>query len=656
MKTVLIVTSDAALRGRLQRAFGNCTTFLAQSDGEALKTLRSVEVNVVLRDCRGPAKNLPAFVARVKELGPSALVVAVGAGEDEAEAADFIVPASFTQRDLDAALRRLGDKQRLLRELAVLKTLAPLTPTTAPMAPAAQQPSPEAPPSTTPALQRVLKEFSRVLAAGFDLPRVLDMFLEALGELLRPTRCAVLMPDGGEVYRVRAHRGLSPQVAEAVKMSAAHGLARWLAAQGRPARIQDLSDPVLIAELKLLGGVVAVPLLTQGELVAILVVGQPVVGSLYGRHETEILFDLATHLATAIRGIDLHQQLRQEKEFSERILARMSSGVVTIGRDEKVGIVNHRAEEILGLQAADVTGQDLRTLPSPLGDMLYETLTQGRALPKSEIQLALRQLWLEVSTYPIHGDEPAPLGAVLVFEDRTTQKELAAQKRQAEEFQLLGRTIARIADEIKNPLVSINTFVELVEERYEDPDFRKLFSSVVRRDVRRLVQVFEKLAGLVSEGELNFTTVDANAVVDEVVTAVEVDDGLGKRLQLDVSRDRTPQLIRVDTVQFRKALSYLVWYLTHSSPSEEAKVTISVGRHSNHEGPEEVRILVGSRTATVAPEKLERIFDPVRMVQENLIEVGPAVSQRLIEALGGRLRVRQGRHEVAFHVTLPPAS
>jgi nitrogen-specific signal transduction histidine kinase len=651
MKTVLIVTSDAALRGRLQRVFSDWSAFAALNDADALKTLRSVEVDAIFRDSRTAVKNLPGFVTQAKELSPGALVVAVGASEEEVEAADFVVPVTFTQRDLDAALRRLNDKQRLVRELAVLKTLAPLA-SLSPVAPSAG-----APPSTTSALQRVLKEFSRVLAAGTDLPRVLDMFLEALGELLRPTRCAVLMSDGTDVYRVRAYRGLSPQVAEAVKMSASHGLARWLAAQGRPARIQDLSDPVLVAELKLLGGVVAVPLLTQGELVAILVVGQPVVGAPYGQHETEILFDLATQLATAIRGISLHHQLRQEKEFSERILARMSSGVVTIGRDEKVGLVNRRAEEILGLPAADLVGQDLRALPSPLGDMLFETLTQGHPLAKSEVQLALHQLWLEVSTYPIHGEEPAPLGAVLVFEDRTAQKELAAQKRQAGEFQLLARTIARIADEIKNPLVSINTFVELVEERYEDPDFRKLFSSVVRRDVRRLVQVFEKLAGLVSEGELNFTAVDANAVVDEVVTAVEVaDEGPGKRLQLDVTRDRSPQPIRVDPVQFRKALSYLVWYLTYSSPGEEAKVSISVGRHGNHETPDEVRILIGSRTATVPPDKLERIFDPVQMVQESLIEVGPAVSQRVIEALGGRLRVRQGRHEVAFQVTLPPAS
>ncbi len=373
------------------------------------------------------------------------------------------------------------------------------------------------------------------------------------------------------------------------------------------------------------------PLLAQGELMGILVVGQPVAGGVYGRQEVESLFDLASHLATAIRDVGLHHQLHHEKEFTERILAHMSSGVVTIGRDERVGTINRRAEEVLGLRAAEVVGQDLRVLPSPLGDMLFETLAHGRARPATEIQLPGRNLWLEVSTYPIRGDETAALGAVLVLDDRTAQKELAARKRQAEEFQLLARVVARIADEIKNPLVSISTFVELIEERFDDPDFRKRFSSVVRRDARRLVQVFEKLAGLVSEGELHCTTVDLHEVLDDVVTTVQLsDDALGKRAE-----EAHP--VKVDAAQLRKALSYLIWFLTHNSPVEEARVSLAVSRHAERGEPEGVRILIASRTASVAPEKLTRLFDPVQMVQESLIDVGPAVSQRLIEAQGGRL-------------------
>src|SRR5712691_8581897 len=457
--------------------------------------------------------------------------------------------------------------------------------------------------------------------------------------------------------RARAHRGLAPQIVESVRLPADTGLVRWLAVQGRPARIHDLTDADIIRELKLLQSVLAVPLLAHGELVAVLVVGQPVVGSSYGRPETETLFDLATHLATAIRDISLHHQLQREKEFTERILEHMSSGVITIGRDQRVTIMNRRAEEILGVLAASIVDEDLRALPSPLGDMLYDTLRTGRAVDRAELQLALRGLWLEVSTYPVRGDDLAPLGAVLVFGDLTAQKELAAQRRQAEQTQLLTRVVARIAEEIKNPLVSINTFIELIGERYDDPDFRKHFSSVVRRDVRRLVEVFEKLAALVTEGELNFTVVDVHTVVVDVVTAIELaDEAPAKPLQLDVSREAAPQLVKVDAAHLRRALSYLVWYLTHNSPPNQARVSIAVGRHAEREGTERVRLQIASRTASVSPDKLHRVFDPVQMVQESLIDVGPAVSQRLIEALGGDLRVRQARNELAFVVSLPVAA
>jgi PAS domain S-box-containing protein len=648
VNTVLIVTPDDALRTRLLRGLGGFTIFEAPSDVEAVKTLRLVEIDLVLRDSAGPAGALSTFVSGARDVAPGALVVAVGAAGEEEATADFMVPDGFTTRELDTVLRHALDKQRLMREIKMLRS--PSTPL--PAARAADETSWD-----NAALARVLKAFSRVFAAGFDLRRVLDTFLEAIGDVIRPTRVAVLLPDtDAREFRIAAHRGLAPQIVQSVRLPAAEGLPRWLAAQGRPIALHDVTDPELVRELKLLQGVVATPLLAHGDLVAILVLGQPVFGAGYSRAEIETLFDLVTQLATVIRDIALHQQLEREKEFTERILSHMSSGVVTIGRDQRVGTMNRRAEEILGLSAHAVVRQDLRVLPSPLGDLLFDTLSSGRPMPRTEIQLALRRLWIEVSTYVIRDEESAPLGAVLVFEDLTAQKELAAQKREADQFQLLTRVVARIADEIKNPLVSINTFIELIGERYDDPDFRRHFSSVVRRDVRRLVEVFEKLAALVTEGELNFATVDAFEAVTQLVEAIDLaEGGLGKHLQLDVAPASEPFPVKVDATQLRKALSYLIRYLTHNSPNDLAKISLSVGRHAEPDGGHDVRILVGSRTAAVSAEKLERLFDPVQMVQESLIDVGPAVSQRLVEALGGRLGVRQTRHELSFVVSLPPA-
>ena len=647
MNTILIVTTDEALRARLVSALSDHAVFAAPSDTEALKTLRLIEIDVVVRGGVGMPRDAQAFVARVREIAPAALTIAIGSTAAEHETADFTLPATFNRAELDVVLRRVIDKLRLTREITALRSS--LAPEARGVTAGAEEPWEGA------AFARVLKEFTRAFAAGFDLPRALEMFLDAIGELVRPTRMALLLPDAdAQEYRVATHRGLARPIVESVRLHAGQGLARWLAAQGRPARLHELTDPEITRELKLLQSVLAVPLLAHGELVAILTVGHPVVGSMYRRGETETLFDLASHLATAIRDIALHNQLEREQQFSERILAHMSSGVITIGRDQRIGTINRRAEEILQLSASEVLKQDLRALPSPLGDMLFDTLKTGRAAGRHEIQLALRGLWLEVSTYPVRGEDGAPLGAVLVFEDLTAQKELLTQKRQVEQTQLLTRVVARIADEIKNPLVSINTFIELIGERYDDPEFRRHFSSVVRRDVRRLVEVFEKLAGLVTEGELNFTTVDVHTVVDDVVTAIElVDEVPARPLQLDVTRETTPQVVKIDPAQLRKALSYLIWYLAHNSPPDQARVSVSVARHAEREGGEGVRILVGSRTASVPAEKLHRVFDPVQMVQESLIDVGPAVSQRLVEAVGGQLAVRQGRHELHFLVTLP---
>jgi signal transduction histidine kinase len=176
----------------------------------------------------------------------------------------------------------------------------------------------------------------------------------------------------------------------------------------------------------------------------------------------------------------------------------------------------------------------------------------------------------------------------------------------------------------------------------------------VRRDARRLVQVFEKLAGLVSEGELHFTAVDVQSLVEDLVGSMQPGEDAGERLPvIDLSREPGPIRARLDIALFRRALAYLIGYLTHNSPGDPAKVSISITKANDPDGRGTVRVLVGSRTASVPGEALHHLFDPVRMVQESLIHVGPAVSQRIIEALGGRMRLRQSRAEVAFLIVLP---
>jgi len=124
MNAVLLVTTDAALRGRLQRSLTSFSVFPVESDAEAIKTLRLVDIDLVLRESAGPAGALSTFVTSVREVAPTAFVIAIGLAGEEEGAADFTLPDGYTARDLSAILQQALEKQRLLREIKALRALA----------------------------------------------------------------------------------------------------------------------------------------------------------------------------------------------------------------------------------------------------------------------------------------------------------------------------------------------------------------------------------------------------------------------------------------------------------------------------------------------------------------------------------------------------
>src|SRR5262249_29609321 len=157
-------------------------------------------------------------------------------------------------------------------------------------------------------------------------------------------------------------------------------------------------------------------------------------------------------------------------------------------------LFNGRAEEILAVPRGEVLGHDLRALPSPLGDLLYETMRDGRELRLQEIVLPRRPTFpLEVSTSRILGPGGTPAGAVMIVDDPAPRHLLHRERQATQALDLLNRVLLRLTDEIKNPLVSIYTFLELLPQRYDDPEFRDRFFAVVGRDTKHLISLVDKL-------------------------------------------------------------------------------------------------------------------------------------------------------------------
>src|SRR5204862_1302951 len=100
---------------------------------------------------------------------------------------------------------------------------------------------------------------------------------------------------------------------------------------------------------------------------------------------------------------------------------------------------------------------------------------------------------VRASSSIFHGQQGEMLGALVVLTDITALKRLELQIRRSDRLASLGTLSAGMAHEIKNPLVSIKTFAQLLPERYQDSDFRDTFSNLIGHEIDRIDSLVNQL-------------------------------------------------------------------------------------------------------------------------------------------------------------------
>jgi nitrogen-specific signal transduction histidine kinase len=677
MKALLLVANTQERLAQLQKLLGEThTLFTAESPVDAVEFMQLTKVDVVVGafDTRSP--KVVQFFEQAKTVQRHCVTLYLapppppdGAGEETSiPRTDFLLRRPFSREDLCQIIDQALEKQRLLEELASVRGQAGTQPT-----PAAPKLSSDV---SLARIGQILRDFAKAFSAKSDLPRALSLFLEAIGEFLRPSRMSILTRNATtREFEIRAHRGLQPQIAESLCLRANEGLPRWLMTEARIIHRAEVESHLhtpdyldIQREMQALRTVASIPLIASGSLVGILNLGERVTGLSYTDDELEILFSLASQVAVGIQDINLYEEFQSQKTIIENILAHMSSGVITMGADEKIHIYNHRAAEILGKPSAEVIDEDLRHLPSPIGDLLYETLVHGVAYQKHEVVLSAGKRPLEVSTYQIFDEHRRVAGSALIFEDLTAQKQLYEERRRVDQLDFLNKFVGRMAHEIKNPLVSIKTFVELLEYQYDDPELREQFFNIVKNDVQSLDSVTEKLFNFASKQSYRFEYGDITSSIYRSTSAIISNKKFSQRYQKNtdensdefhptvtniqiMNADGLP-LFRFDREQFENAITYILVFLMHNMKSHD-KILINSKLDHDHD-QEFISVTITGKMCALTAEELRHLFDPFSTEQSTLVDVGPCVARKIIDEHGGTLDVRQDKDGYGtFVMTLP---
>jgi nitrogen-specific signal transduction histidine kinase len=681
MRSLLLVADKRERLTELQKLLGDAyTLFTVGSQGDALEWLQLTKVDVVVGAFETRSLTIVQFFERAKALQPQCVTLylapALPPGQvgDEgcAPRTDFCIRRPFSDDELRLAVQQAIEKQQLVEGLASHREQGSAQRSSLPLKPTGEL--------SLARIGQLLRDFAKAFSANFDLNRALNLFLDAVGELLRPSRLSILVRNRTtREFEVHAYRGLQPRVVESLRLRADEGLPSWLATEARIIHRAEVESHLHIPtyleihrEMQALRSVASIPLIAAGALVGILNLGERVTGLPYADDELEILFSLASQVAIGIQDINLYHALQYQKVFIENILTSMSSGVISIGTDERIRLVNHRAAEILEKSPAEMLDEDLRQIPSPLGDLLYETLHHGMTHHKYEVVLAAGKRPLEVSTYQVFDEHRQVAGSVMMFEDLTAQKQLDEERRRADRLDFLNRIVGHIAHEIKNPLVSIKTFAELIDDQYDDPEFRRHFSNIMRRDVEALDNITAKLIDFSQKIAYRFEYGDVNITIKNCISSLILNSRISIKYHLenyngdltfkpdtsnvDIMYGENLPLAKFDEEQLCKALTYILGYLIGNMEGL-GKILISSSTGQSEYYNKSICITITGIGCRLPDTELQQLFDPFNVEERNLIDVGPCIAQKIIEEHGGHLKLRQAKDgQTTFVILLPVSS
>lgn len=499
--------------------------------------------------------------------------------------------------------------------------------------------------------EKVIVNFAKMLTASFDMQKLFEHFIDSVMEIARVNKMSIMLRDK-DAFRVNNHYGLDPSLADNLQLRKDSALVTWLARTGRimnkPVNFFDSESVTIKNEMEILQCSVSFPMIHRGKLIGIFNIDNKITEEPFYREEMEIIYILCNYLAAAVKDIDLYNSMWYQKEFTNNILSSMSSGMIAIDKYEKVTVFNQQASEILNLSSSDMIGKDLRSLPSPLGDILYETMVTGNAYKRYEVMIYPANLPLGINSYRLLDEQQNPAGAGIVFSDLSDSKKLEEQYRKAEKLKAVNDLMAKIAHEVRNPLTSIQTYVQLLNEKLINDELHNFYISTVSQSINRLDNLIDKLITFSCTQDYNLTREDINDLMNE--TADFVLKNIPGTYKFSKQLIDKSFYINADKKQLVKAIYYIVLNIIDKTP-EGTSIKMNANLFMEH--PSSVEILITYDGDEAIEEAKQDLLKPLLDINNLGTELNVPISNKIIEGHGGSLDIKSKEGINTYIIRLP---
>ncbi|NWG23086.1 MAG: PAS domain-containing sensor histidine kinase [Pseudorhodoplanes sp.] len=337
-----------------------------------------------------------------------------------------------------------------------------------------------------------------------------------------------------------------------------------------------------------------------------------------------------------------HEVIDSRRRFTEAVLAGASAGVIGIGHDSRINILNRSAEKLIGRPESEVLGQRLEDVVPELAEVLAAAQASGQRLLQTQITLnrAGRERNLSVRVTSEQAGQ-AEHGFVVTLDDITEL--VSAQRTSA-----WADVARRIAHEIKNPLTPIQLSAERLRRKYgkvitEDRAiFEQCTDTIVRQvdDIRRMVDEFSKFARMpkpVMAPEDIADTVRQTAFLMRVGYA---------DIDIEVNLPEGPMHAQFDRRLISQALTNIIKNATEAIAALEpgsgkGRIVVSAERQDG-----DIVIDVVDNGIGLPQENRSRLLEPYVTTRDKGTGLGMAIVGKILEDHGGTIELHDASEKI----------
>ena len=610
---------------------------------------------VLVLDLR--AKEARDLLEQIQTALPEILIIALGTSRSEPlrEAEQSGIYAAedlqIDRRRLQALVSRGFDHLRVLQENRDLREHAVV-----PFVPEPARPIESAPERRESSMP--LMRFPRVFRRFDNVETLLASVVESVADATGVGRVGIFSKiRQSDRYRLRAGLRCLPETYE-VEYGERDSLVRWfelhahLISRANLPQVEHAQRTLMRRALDTFGAEVIVPMHARGRIIGWLFFGHRVTGQRFDYNDLEGLMMLAEHVSTVLENALLYEEVTVQKTLAETLLKSIPPGIVATDEEANIRWFNPTAEQILGVDAHAALNQPIEAVGGRLATFLRETLDAKDNLPARQWIDPNTRRSLSVETRRLI-DQKTPLGAVAVVHDLTAEENLRQKQDLVDRAAFWTDLAASMSHEIRNPLVAIKTFAQLLPERFEDPDFRKDFNEIVVQEIDRLDKIITQINNFAHPSELVMKPVDVRSSVKKAIELARV-----RVAKNGVAVDTTlpSDLPRVlgDEAALTEAFAHLVANAAEAT-SGQTKPRITLAAKSIRDGDRAsgVIITVQDNGKGISPDLREKIFSPFCTTKARGMGLGLPIVKRTIFDHNGRVDIDSNPHGTSVSVMLP---